>query len=141
MQNKYFLRAGDFRPERTTPENLRSVFGQYSSPRRSLEQLEADHNLFADEREANEASVAIRSFLASFSIICEERRRSALRTQKPSHNNVQRQGSDGPQIPEEGIRSRCGQPQVPNEENAPCPGDNNRCHATGSRVTIQIQSY
>ncbi len=135
---KYFLRAGDFLPEEATEVNLKRLFGQYSSPSRSLEQLEADNNLFIDEEEVRQASIAIRSFLACFRIQCQERRQSALRTQMQSHNNSQQSEINASPSPCGETQSRCDEPQVPTEGNAPYPVDNSRCRAPRIDVTIQI---
>lgn len=137
---RWYLRGGDFRPEEATDENLRLLFGRHSSVNLALEQLEADNNLFSSEQEAMQASVAIRCFLASFRIVSQEHRRSALRTQKRFRSSAPLEDPAPSRIPDMEIQSYCGEPQEPTAESGPYPGDNSHCHAKGTRLTIHFQS-
>ena len=135
---KYFLRSGDFRPEETTDDNLRLVFGKYSTSSHSIERLDADNNLFADLDDATCASAAIRSFLACFRIATQSRRESSQQTHTPSGNSGRHQGSVPPPSSTLGIQIYCGMRPSPNAETSPCPEGNSHCHGSGIRVVIQI---
>ena len=110
----WFLRAGDFRPEEVTPENMRYTFGEYVTYGRAIEWLSQSNNLFPNKQTAEEASLTVRSFLASFAIVRSEPVRSASRTQRLSHNTVRQSASACVQIPCMEIRIHCGRPQAPN---------------------------
>ncbi len=82
----WVLRPGDFRVEEVTDDIIKATCGKYADRRFGLEMLESFNNLFRSEEEAEEASLAIRTYLASFKVILEARQRSALRTRTQSGN-------------------------------------------------------
>lgn len=110
----YYLRSGDFRVEEVTPSEMTRVLGPYVSKHRALEVLEQNDNLFRSKELAEEASSAVRSFLATFAITRSEPAMSAPQTQKPSHNTVQLSLTIGIQIPGMEIQSRCDAQPGPN---------------------------
>lgn len=137
---KYFLRAGDFRPEEVTLENMRLTFGKYVSFDQAKEYLSQSNNSFPTRELAEKASLMIRSLLASLAICSSEPARLDPQTQKQSGNSRQPLMTVCFQIPYMENPTRCDGPQEPTEGTVPCPGDNSRCHGEENPATIQIQS-
>lgn len=69
QSKKWYLRAGDFRPEEVSGNAMKSLFGKYVSYAQALEWLEQSNNIFPTKQTAEEASRAVRGFLASFAIV------------------------------------------------------------------------
>lgn len=83
---KWFLRAGDFRPEEVTLDNMKLTFGRHTSLDQAIEWLSQGNNVFPSKQIAEEASLTVRSFLASFAIVRSEPARLAPQTQMLSYN-------------------------------------------------------
>lgn len=138
---KWFLRGGDFRPEKLTPENM-SMLG-YSDGHKALEQLAETCNLFDTETEAVKASTAVRSVLALLSHGRSERQGCNLQKKTPSCSN--RHSPRTNRLPGKRLKGTHGQPfglQSPNGQNASRhTGDSSPANAKGIHLTIQIQSF
>ncbi|MDE5871183.1 MAG: hypothetical protein K2H22_04450 [Muribaculaceae bacterium] len=112
---KYYLRAGDFRPEEVTLENMKLTFGKYVSFEQAKEYLFQSNNSFPTIELAEKASLMIRSLLASLAICSSEPARLGPQTQRLSGNSLQPLMTVCFQIPYMGILTRCDEPQGPTE--------------------------
>lgn len=137
---KFYLRAGDFRPEEVTPENMKLTFGKYVSFDQAKEYLFQSNNTFPTIELAQKASLMVRSLLASLAICSSEPARLDPQTQKRSGNSQQPFMTISFQIPCKETPSRYAALQEPTEGNAPYPAEDNCCHDAGNPPTIQIQS-
>lgn len=112
-KNYYTLRPGDFRVERL--EDIYQEIGfKYVGIKAAIDRLAQDHSLFLSEAEAKEASMLVRSQLASLAIAQEERRLSASQTRRPQHSiRLQLGGVLVSVIPPQDTPSHCDTPQEP----------------------------
>ena len=100
----WYLRPGDFRPERLTIKGAIAIFGESATLAHAIELLEQSNNLFPSRELATEASRIVRSFLAVYAIERTEPARLGPQTQTLSGSNVQPAVSIGIQIFETGTR-------------------------------------
>ncbi len=79
----WYLRPVDFRPEKIVGNTTK----YYRNERTALEQLSEAGNLFDSERDAMEASIAIRAYLNRLIFVRRERQEYARRNRMQFDNN------------------------------------------------------
>lgn len=134
---RWHLRPGDFRPEPVDG----SITRHYPDERTALEQLSEAGNLFDSERDAIDASIAVRAELNRLGFIRRERqgygRQNGMR---PDNNQPLSPAARPRQTYQEGIRIDCGEPQSPSARNASRrSGDSFQGNGSEINVTVQIR--
>ncbi|MBD5219504.1 MAG: helix-turn-helix transcriptional regulator [Bacteroidales bacterium] len=114
MNQRYYLRGGDFRPEEVNLDNMQLLFGKYITLDRAEELLSQNHNIFPTKELALQASAAVRSFLAVFDITRSEPARLNPQTHTQLHNIAQPPLIVCIQTPSEETPLHVAEPQAPN---------------------------
>lgn len=138
IKNLWTLRPGDFRPER-----LENIFDNISLSQKAIEQFGIAGSLFDCEKDAIDASIAIRAELAKLKSIRQERQEYTRRNEMHSDNDLSSLRSILHQkMRAMRNRSHCGERRPPILQNASRPLDGNSLERNAKiLVTIQIHSY